>query len=253
MLKVTDADYLELSLNAGDEPFRAMITGVPGVGKTTLAANAPAPAFLDFEDGLGRLPVPTFGRLTNFQQTMTALEKLFTAPHAYETLVLDTVDALEALVWAETCRRGGWDSIAQPAYGRGYVDALLVWREIVAGLEALRSERGMAVILIAHTEIRRYDSPETEGYDRYAPKLQARASALLREWCDAVLFCNYRVATVKDSKGTTRGVGSGERVIYTTERPAFLAKNRYGMPDTLPMTWEAITEFLPQARRGRRA
>jgi len=105
-------------------------------------------------------------------------------------------------------------------------------------------------IQIAHTDIKRFDSPEHEPYDRYVIKLHARASALLQEHSDAVLFANYRISTVKSDVGfnkkVTRALGSGERVLYTAERPAFLAKNRYGLPDVLPLDWQAFAAAMPQ-------
>jgi AAA domain len=107
----------------------------------------------------------------------------------------------------------------------------------------------MTVIQIAHTEIRRFDSPEHEPYDRYVIKLHARAAALLQEHSDVVLFANYRISTVKADVGfnkkVTRALGSGERVLYTAERPAFLAKNRFGLPDSLPLSWKAFAAAMP--------
>ena len=108
----------------------------------------------------------------------------------------------------------------------------------------------MTVIQIAHADIKRFDSPEHEPYDRYVIKLHARAAALLQEHSDIVLFANYRVSTVKSDVGfnkkVTRALGSGERVLYTAERPAFLAKNRFGLPDTLPLDWQAFAAAMPQ-------
>ena len=102
----------------------------------------------------------------------------------------------------------------------------------------------MTVIQIAHTDIKRFDSPEHDPYDRYVIKLHTRAAALLQEHSDVVLFANYRISTVKADVGfnkkVNRAMGSGERVIHTAERPAFLAKNRYGLPDTLPLDWQAF-------------
>jgi hypothetical protein len=125
-----------------------------------------------------------------------------------------------------------------------------VWRHYLEGLNALRNERGMTVIQIAHTDIRRFDSPEHEPYDRYVIKLHARAGALLQEHADIVLFANYRISTVKSDVGfnkkVTRALGAGERVLYTAERPAFLAKNRFGLPDTLPLDWQAFAAAMPQ-------
>jgi hypothetical protein len=109
----------------------------------------------------------------------------------------------------------------------------------------------MAVIQIAHTDIKRFDSPEHEPYDRYVIKLQARASALLQEHSDVVLFANYQISVAKSDVGfnkkVTRALGSGARVMHTEERPAFLAKNRYGLPDTLPLSWVEFMAAMPQS------
>jgi AAA domain len=108
----------------------------------------------------------------------------------------------------------------------------------------------MAIVQIAHTDIKRFDSPESEPYDRYVIKLHTKASALLQEHSDIVLFANYRISTVKSDVGfnkkVTRALGSGERLLHTAERPAFLAKNRYALPETLPMSWAALAEAMPR-------
>ena len=143
--------------------------------------------------------------------------------------MIDSVDWLEPLIWQKACQENGWKDLEQPGYGKGYVAALDLWRRYLDRLNTLRDDRDMAIIQIAHTDIKRFDSPEHEPYDRYVIKLHARAAALLQEHSDVVLFANYRISTVKSDVGfnkkVTRALGSGERVLYTAERPAFLAKN----------------------------
>lgn len=230
-------------------PPRMLVYGVAGIGKTTLAASAPAPVFIQTEDGLGGIAADSFGLLRTFEEVMEALGSLYSEKHDFRTVVLDSLDWLEPLVWAHTAREHGWADIEQPGYGKGYVAAAETWRTFLEGTNALRDERDMAVIMLAHTDIRRFDSPETEPYDRYQPKLHARASALVQEHVDAVLFANYRISTVKADvgfkKSVTRAVGGGERLLHTTERPAFLAKNRYGLPDSLPMAWADLASGIP--------
>ncbi len=231
-------------------PPRILVHGVAGVGKTTFAAAANHPVFIQTEDGLGTLDVPHFPLARTFDAVMEALAALYTEPHEFKTVVVDSVDWLEPLVWQRVCQDNRWASIEEPGYGKGYVAALDLWRQYLDGLNALRDERGMTVIQIAHTDIKRFDSPEHEPYDRYVIKLHARAAALLQEHSDVVLFANYRISTVKADVGfnkkVTRALGSGERVLYTAERPAFLAKNRYGLPDVLPLDWQAFAAAMPQ-------
>ena len=231
-------------------PPRILVHGVAGVGKSTFAANAESPVVVATEDGLGMLKVASFPLARSFDQVMEALAALYSEPHEFGTVVVDSVDWLEPLIWKRACDDNRWGSIEEPGYGKGYIAALDLWRQYLDGLNALRDERGMTVIQIAHTDIRRFDSPEHEPYDRYVIKLHARAAALLQEHSDIVLFANYRISTVKSDVGfnkkVTRALGSGERGLYTAERPAFLAKNRYGLPDVLPLDWQAFAAAMPQ-------
>jgi hypothetical protein len=48
------------------------------------------------------------------------------------------------------------------------------------------------------------------------------------------------------NKEVRRGITTGERLMYTTEKPAYLAKNRYGLPDQLPLSWEAFATAIAQ-------
>ena len=232
-------------------PPRVLMHGVAGIGKTTFASASDKPVFILTEDGLVTLGVPHFPLARSFDAVMEALAALYSEAHDFKTVVIDSLDWLEPLVWARACKNNGWASIEDAGYGKGYVAALDLWRQYLDGLNALRDERGLTIIQIAHTDIKRFDSPEHEPYDRYVIKLHARASALLQEHSDIVLFANYRISTVKSdigfNKKVTRALGSGERLLFTAERPAFIAKNRYGLPDTLPMNWQAFYEAMPRA------
>ena len=233
------------------KPPRILIHGVAGVGKTTFASESRSPVFVQTEDGLGTLAATSFPLARTFEEVMGALAALYTEEHEHGTVVIDSVDWLEPLIWNKACRDNGWNSIEDPGYGRGYIAALALWRQYIDGLNALRDERSMTVVQIAHTDIKRFDSPEHDPYDRYVIKLHARAAALLQEHSDVVLFANYRISTVKAEVGfnkkVNRAMGSGERVIHTAERPAFLAKNRYGLPETLPLAWDAFAQAMPDS------
>jgi len=230
-------------------PPMIMVYGTHGVGKTSFAASAPDPIFIQTEDGLGLIGAPTFGLLKTFEDVMQAIGALYAEDHTYRTVILDSADHLEVLVWAQAAKDNGWVNIETPGYGRGYVAALDLWRLVIEGFRALRDDRGMTICMIAHSQISRFDAPDNEPYDRYSPKLHKGASALLQESMDAVMFANYRISTVKSDAGfgkkVTRAVGGGDRVLYTEERPAFLAKQRFNLPPMIPMTWLDFAAGVP--------
>jgi hypothetical protein len=117
----------------------------------------------------------------------------------------------------------------------------------------------MHIILLAHTHVKKYTPPDSDPYERYQIKLNKLASALWQEWCDISLFCNYvkniRKTDAGFGKKSSRGEGSGDRVLYTEERPAFLAKNRWGLPPEIYIgkdkTWGAFHAALQEATAGR--
>src|SRR5690349_20725315 len=103
-----------------------VVYGVRGVGKTTLAAGAPHPVIAAVEDGIGMLDVPHWG-ISSYGDMMQAIGLLYADKHEYRSLVIDSLDWMEPLVQAETCRRNGWESVEAPGYGKGFIAALNVW------------------------------------------------------------------------------------------------------------------------------
>lgn len=213
---------------------RVFIYGPPGFGKTTLASEFPEAAFLQVEDGTpGDLELNSFGHLQTFDEVMQAVSSLYTEDHGYQTVVVDGIDKLEPLVWAKTCERNNWESIESPGYGKGYLAADTEWKDFLEGLNALRRERGMAVVLIGHSAVERFDDPRTQSYSRFDLRLHKRAHAIIEDEMDAILFVNQDASIKLEDQGFNkkRAHADGSQIwIYAQGRPALNAKNRYGMP-----------------------
>jgi hypothetical protein len=235
-------------------PPRMLIYGTEGIGKSTTGAQAPKPIFIQTEDGLDQINCDSFLRATKYADVVAALSELYTQQHDYQTVVIDTLDWLERLIWDEVCREYGVKSIekADGGYAKGYTHSLTQWREVLAGLDALRNERGMAVILLAHAKVEKFEDPESVAYDRYSPRLHKHAGALVTEWSDAVLFATRKFRTESEDAGFNRtrsiavplGTDGGERILRTVGGPSCIAKNRYALPAELPLSWPALMSAL---------
>lgn len=226
------------------KPPRIIIHGDAGVGKTTFAVCAPAPVVIQTEDGLGNLDATAFPLAATFDDVMSALQSLYTEEHPFKTLVVDSLDWLEPLVWQKVCTTHNVASIEAMPYGKGYVEAQTFWRQFFDGITALRDARGMTVIMIAHSQVQRVEDPTLPAYDRHGLKLHKRASALAEEFADVVLYAAMQTNTITEDSGfnnkRTRATTTGERVMHTVGQPAFIAKSRYSLPSPLPLTWEAF-------------
>lgn len=228
-----------LKKTGGDAlPPIGVIYGVHGVGKTALAAEFPNPLYLPTagEEPPADIKLSTYGTAESFEDVLNTIDFLLTGEHEHGTLIIDSLDGVEPLVWRSTCQKNGWSNIEDPGFGKGYVAADEDWRDLLGGVLALR-QAGIATVMLAHCEITRFDSPTSDPYSRYGIKLHKRASALVQEAAQFVGFINYRHTIKEKDVGFNKKVGhaegSGERQIHLEERPGFLAKNRYSMPSSI--------------------
>jgi len=215
------------------KPPRILIYTIPGWGKSTLAASMPKPVFLDIEDGLSGLKnAESFPIPKSYDEFEKYLRMLIEEDHEYKTVVIDTLSSLEKLIFEKVCSNGNKPSIESYGYGKGYVYAMAYWNKTIDGLNRLR-QKGIASVLLAHSEIKAVNDPIIDTYDKYILSLHKHSSALVTRWADNVFFGTYKTIVTSQGEGfskVSKGIGQGDRVIYTEERPAFLAKSRMGLP-----------------------
>lgn len=228
-----------------DVPDRIVIHGEEGAGKSTWASSAPSPIFIDIEDGLARISCAKFPKARSLDDVMRSIGALYSEPHEYKTVVIDSLDALEKLIWIDVATKKGKENIEDIGFARGYTFALQTWREILEGLSALRDEKGMRVILICHSKIERFEAPDIDGYDRQTLALHKLASQLIVGWSDFVLYAGFKVFIKKGEDGKkTKGIGTGERIIKAAAKPSHVTKSRITLPDELPLDWNSFESCL---------
>ena len=235
-------------------PPRLLVYGTEGIGKSSLAAQTPTPIFIQTEDGLGEIDCHKFPLAHSLDDVHAALADLLSEKHDYQTVVIDSMDWLERMIWDVLCKNYGVGSIEKVdgGYGKGYIHAMTHWRKVIDQLALLRDQRSMMVVLVAHTKVERFEDPEEAAYDRYSPRLNKHASALVAEWCDAVLFATRKIITKTEvgafnlarTKATAVGKGGGERILRCVGGPSCIAKNRYDLPAELPLDWDTLAAEL---------
>ncbi len=232
-----------------DDPFNVLLYGVEGIGKTTWAAGAPDPIFLCSEDGIPPVlsHVPRIV-LSSWNDTLEAVNALAEEEHSYKSGVIDTADWIEALIQKHMRERDGKASIEDYGYGKGYAMAAEELRKLLSRLEYLMRVRKMNVIILAHCQVKTFNNPAGDNYDRYEMKLNKQLAGILREWPQAVLFAKYDTYIKKESKAASKGKAyGGGRVVHTVWSAAWDAKNRFNLPETMPLDW---AEFETAARKA---
>ena len=241
------------------KPQLLILYGPDGVGKSTFAAQAPRPVFLGPESGTSELNVSRFPSVTRFDQVGQAIHELLTERHEFETLVLDSLDWLEPLLWQQVCEEAGSANIeeAYGGFGKGFTVALKHWRTLHLRLAELREVKKMNLVFIAHSQVKAFNDPnQLQPYDRYMLKLNEKAAAVWREFVDCVFFADYEVFLKKEGakSAKAKALGDGSRILYTERKPSFDAKNRFGLPAEIPFklgtAWDDYMAALRKAREA---
>lgn len=221
-----------------------MIFGDAGCGKSTFGSEAPNPIFIDAEKGSKNLSVARFDDSSSYPQIMKNIQRLANEDHKFETVVLDTLDSIEPMIFKHVCledpKKPDVIEDACGGYGKGYTRANQFWKEMMAQLSLLRDKKKMNIIAIAHSHIKPYNDPaKPMPYDRHILKFNEKAAALWREHVDCMLFVNEETLTNTPGKNDKKikAYGEGKKIVYSQRRPSFDAKNRYGLPFEMPLGW----------------
>lgn len=224
-----------LGATSAARPQRVVIYGPPGSGKTTFASCWPRPVLVDIERGADQISsMATLGTPSTSDEAMEMLQWLaeFGASKGAQTVVIDSIDALEPMIASSVCKSAGKESIEAFDYGRGYI---LMNEQLVQLLKVADRciQSGLEVVIIGHATETVVHDPTGTDYSRRTIALQRRLAETLTRWADAVLYLDIAKIVRVDRQGKTgKAVGSG-RVIQTAQRASALAKSRKPMPDTI--------------------
>lgn len=230
---------------------KVVIYGPEGIGKTTLARQFPDPVFIDTEDSTKTYNVTRITQAdgTTKPSSWTILLEMVKAVKSgvipCKTLVIDSLDWAETLCIKHVCDKAQKDGIEDFGYGKGYTYLEESFGKLLNELSDIVS-MGIHVVCTAHATMRRVELPEETGaYDHWELKLEKKDSALVKEWADMVLFCNYKTIVIAGNTPMDKNkAAGGKRVMHAVHTPWWDAKNRFGLPEDMPMEYGAIAHIF---------
>ena len=230
-----------------DSPVKTVLYGPEGIGKSTFASHFPNPVFIDTEGGTKRLNVKRLPQPTSWAMLLDEVAEVRKGSVPCGTLVIDTADWAERLCIQAVCAKAKVNGIEDFGYGKGYTYVKEEFGKLLDALEEVL-QAGHNVVVLAHAAITKFEQPDAVGnYDRWSMKTSKQVAPLLREWCDMLLFANYKtvVEKVGDGKNAKSKASGGRRVLYTAHHPCWDAKNRFGLPDEMPFDYAGIAACIP--------
>lgn len=223
---------------------KVVLYGVEGIGKSTFASQFPDPLFIDTEDSTLHMDVKRFDKPTSWAMLLQQVDYV-KQNKPCQTLVIDTMDWAEALAKRHLMAQNKWNDTGND-YGNKYIALEKEMGNLLNQLSEV-IDAGINVVITAHAMLRKKEEPDEMGaFDRYELKLEKKSAGIVKEWADMVLLANYKTTVITDSKTNSKKATGGQRMMYTTHRPAWDAKNRIGLADELPFDYAQITQAFSE-------
>lgn len=231
--------------------IKAVLYGQEGVGKSSLAANIPGIVFIDCEGGTTKMNVRRLPSPTSWAMLCDEMEYIRenAAAKGYKAVAIDTFDWAEALALQAICIEHKVNGIEGLNYGKGWqYECELIGKFLNSTDKLIKA--GIHVILICHAISRKTTLPEeVDEFDHWELKLGNKTTnkiaPLLKEWSDMTLFLAFKTQIMAaDDKGKVHKATSVQRVMYATKSAWWDAKNRFGLPDMMPLDYGAVAHLF---------
>lgn len=245
--------------------------GVPGIGKSGLAAHFPGPILcvsckeVGFDDLIdsGEIDEDSIDQ-DEAEDWNDLLSILDNVGEEYKTVVIDSLSGVSQFMGANILKVAYNGDVADfGSFSNGWRIQGPIWTERLETRLTLLRSKGVNVILVGHVKSETEKDPLKNDYQRLVLDMDKNIRPLFLKWAQAVLFLtmefDLKVSKMWKKKATEHKVDSEEevdRVIYTEIHPSHDAKNRLDLPPVIEMGDSAkeaynnlISKFPPKIQQ----
>lgn len=213
--------------NKNYQQLNVLITGSPGIGKSTFASNLGDDVYVfDFEYGYDHLSVFK-SDITSWQDFENNVTLLHTQKHNFKHLVIDVVDTLHQFAEAEICKRNKVEAINLLPFGSGYKATKTLMMNEFRRINNL----GIGITFVTHEKTKQ-DTEANITYNVKWTSLSDSVEDMIFGMCDVAFYCDVD----KDKKRFVRTQPS---------KYVKCAKDRSNkLPEIMPLDAKLVMETL---------
>jgi hypothetical protein len=221
-----------------------MFYGLPGIGKTALAAKFPKVLIAGFEMGTNGLngvlaqPIQTWD---DWRQVQSQLVRKAEAKEKYECVAIDTADSAWDLCVKYICAQNNVSTLGDIAWGKGYDMAK---KEFSDSFRAL-AYAGYGLIFISHAVEKTIKDENNKDNDiiQINPALQQRPYDIINKMVDIIGY----IRAIENEKGEMERWISfrGNNSYFAKSRFAYIApKVKFSYENIVNAIFDAIDEEI---------
>lgn len=229
------------------KPPRIVLYGEKKIGKSSFGSEAPKPIFVTTEDGVDNIDVDQYPVPKSWEGLLANISAIAEGSHDYKTMVIDTLGGavdLAALYVCTTQFGGDFGAKGFGSFAKGWAATSEEMRRLLPTLDTCRN-KGMTVLLLAHTGIQNVKNPIDGDYQKFSPDMDKRIWSRFAAWSDIILRADYE-HSITEKEGSKKVVSTDTRIIYAAGSMAADAGTRvgYDLPESFPLSWQSFASAL---------